>query len=183
MAGGLRNTTNHQVHRLGQVKGQETNTEDGCYHNDHPYRFVPLLPSCHGDTLVGHWAAKDLSHPAVTQHDPQKRQEEAKAGQDHAVGVVIYRTCGGAEVVAHCSVPLDSRFSKVKSGGTQGDDDQPHPSADTPRHFAPASLVPHGQRMANTNISLHTDAGEEEDAAMQVTVRTGTQYSYTCQDR
>lgn len=78
--------------------------------------------------------------------------------------------CGGAEVVAYCAVPLDSRCGEMKGRCTQGDDKQPHPSTDTPSHFTPASLVPHGQRMANTKISLHTDAGEEEDTAMQVTV-------------
>lgn len=57
----------------------------------------------------------------------------------------------------------------MKRRRAQGNDEQPHPSADTPRHFAPASLVPHGQRMANAHIPMHTDAGEEEDAAMQVT--------------
>lgn len=164
------NTTDHQVHSLGQVKGQETNTEHGCHHNDHPYRFVPFLLSCHGDTLVGNWTAKNLNHPTVTHHNAQKRYQEPQAGQGHAVGIVIYRVCGGAEVVAYCAVPLDSRCSEVKSRCTQGDDKQPHPSTDTPSHFRPTSLVPHYQRMANTNISLHTDAGEEEDTAMQVTV-------------
>lgn len=59
----------------------------------------------------------------------------------------------------------------MKRRRAQGDDEQPHPSTDTPRHFAPALLVPHRQRMANADISLHTDAGEEEDAPMQVTGR------------
>lgn len=62
----------------------------------------------------------------------------------------------------------------MKSRCAQGDDEQPHPSTDAPRHFAPASLVPHRQRMANADIPLHADAGEEEDAPMQVTGRKTT---------
>lgn len=168
----IRQSAHHHVHGLCDVEGQEAYTKHRRHHNYHPHRLVPFLPSSHGDALVGHGATEDLGHPAVTHHHAYERQQEAEAGQSHAIRIVVYRMLRRAQIVTHCAVSLDSRGGKVKSRCTQEDDHQPHHSADAPRHPATAWLVPHRHRMANAHIALHTDAGEEEDAAVEIT-KTG----------
>lgn len=159
----------HQVQRLGEVEGQEADAEHRGHHDDHPHRLLPLLPGRHGDALVGHRAAQDVGHAAVAHHHAHEGHQEAQAGQSHAVRVVICRARRSAEVITHRAVSLDPRGGKVKSGRAQGDHNQPDPGADAPRHPAAALLVPHGEGMADAHVALHADAGEEEDAAVQIT--------------
>lgn len=151
------------------MERQEAYAEHRCHHNYHPHCLVPFLPSRHGDTLVGHRAAEDLGHPPVAHHQTHKRQDEAEAGESHAVWIVGHRKPWRTQIVAHCAVALDSCCSKVNRWRAQDGDHQPNPSADIPGHLATTLLVPHCERMANAHVALHTDAGEEEDAAMQIT--------------
>lgn len=119
--------------------------------------------------MVGHRTAEDVGHPAVADHHAQEGQQEAEEGQSHAVRVVIQGAFRRTEIVAHCAVALDSSRGKVKSRCAEEEDNQPHPCADAPRHPAAAFFVPHSEGVANPNVAVHTDAGEEEDAAMQIT--------------
>uniref|UniRef100_A0A673JZ06 Uncharacterized protein n=1 Tax=Sinocyclocheilus rhinocerous TaxID=307959 RepID=A0A673JZ06_9TELE len=49
-------------------------------------------------------------------------------------------------------------------------DGHPDASADQPRQPASALSGPHRQRMADAHVALEADAGEEEDASVQVAV-------------
>lgn len=90
LAGRTRQSTHHQVQGLGEVKRQEAYAEHCRHHNDHLHRLVPLLPCRHRDTLVGHRAAEDVGHPAVAHHNAHKGQQEAEAGQSHAIRIVVH---------------------------------------------------------------------------------------------
>lgn len=91
LAGCVRQRAHHQVHGLGEVKWQKAYAENCRHHDDHLHRLVSFLPGSYGDTLVGHRAAEDVGHPAVAHHHTHKRQQEAEAGQSHAIGVVVHR--------------------------------------------------------------------------------------------
>lgn len=133
----------------------------------------------YGDALVGHWAAEDEGHLAVANHHAYERQQEAEARQSHAVRIVVYRVPWRAQIVAHGAVALLPCCCKVESWHTQGANHQPYQSADAPHYLATALLVPHRERVANGQITLHTDAGQEQDAAVEITV-TETQRRKCC---
>lgn len=160
----------HQVRRLGQVEGQEADAEDHRHHHDHPHRLLPLLAAGGRDALVGGRPAQHLRHAAIAQHDAGEGQQEAEAGERHAVRVVVQRAVRRAQVVAHGAVALGARGGEVEGGGAQQHDEQPHAAAHAPHQPPAALLVPDGQRVADAHVAVHADAGEEQDAAVEVTV-------------
>lgn len=152
------------------MKRQEADAEHCRHHDDQLHRLVPLLPGRPGNPLVGHRAAEDLGHAKVAHHHTYEGQHEAEAGQSHAVRIVGQRVLRRAQVITHRAIPLDPRGGEVKRRSAQDGDHQPDSSTDTPRQPATALLLPHCHWMADAHIALHTDAGEEEDATMQITV-------------
>uniref|UniRef100_A0A8C3XE95 Uncharacterized protein n=1 Tax=Cyanoderma ruficeps TaxID=181631 RepID=A0A8C3XE95_9PASS len=84
--------------------------------------------------------AQDAGHAAVAGQDGHEGQQEAGEGEGDAVGEAL------------------------------GDDDEPHGRAHQPRQLLALLLVPRGQGVADAQVALDADAGEEEDAAVQVGV-------------
>jgi len=168
LAGHAGQRPHHQVHRLGEVERQEADAEHRRHHHDHPHCLVPLLP---GGAAAGRRAAEDERHAAVARHHAHEGQQEAEAGEHHAVRVVGHRVPGRAQVVAHRAVALRSRGGEVESGRAEDGDHEPHAAADAPRQPAAALLGPHGQRVADAHVAVHADAGEEEDAAVKIATK------------
>lgn len=148
------------------MKRQEADAEHNRYDDDHFHSPVTFLHQHLGGALGGRVLAEDHGHPAVAHNHAQERQQEADHGQSHAVGEVIGGATRHAQVVAHRAVALDPRRGKVKSRRAEDGHREPHPSTDAPRHPAAAVGGAHAERIANAHVALHSDAGEEEDAAV-----------------
>lgn len=149
----------------------ERQKADGKHQHDddnHPDGFSLFLHAGVSSGLAG--PAKNLRHFTVEHQDDQERQNEAHAGQGDAVREIFRRALWDAQVVAHGAVALDARRGELERRSAEHHHGPPDTRANDPGEPAPSSFGPRSHRVTDAQVTLDTDAGEKEDAAVQVAV-------------
>lgn len=151
------------------VEGNETHGEDHQNHHDELDGLVTGGGGLPGGRQAVARSAEGPRHQAVARHDDQEGDPEQEHHDRRAVVHVLPEGVLTRGVVAQGVVVPRGRGDENQVGHQAGAHHRPHCGA---RHVRVAGLDPrYGlDGVADAHVAMHTDAGEEEDAAVKVGV-------------
>lgn len=157
------------VERARDVEGDEADSEHHQHHHDEgdgPLAGGGALPA---GAQASAGAAQLPGHQAVTRHDDQEGHGEQQHHDHRAVVDVLLEGRLASGVVAQGVVVPLGRGDEDQVGHQAHGDHGPHPGT----HHVGVARLDQGQRLdgvADAQVAVHADAGEQQDAAVEVGV-------------